>query len=185
MISSANDLSHHFDGYFKVLILDNEVTVDQFVTEPALPWARLTSCDQVFRIGEGYPRPLTAALAGQEELNWDQVSEERIHEALSGLDESVDLIALGNNAGQGLPLAKALPTSLRSGRGIIVYGSSLPERSSYEALGYGRFCTRSDLVSQIVTDAKAARRSPALGFINTIEHNKQNYHTPWRDRDKG
>ena len=185
MISPATDLFHYFDDHFRVLILDNEVTVDVFVANPALPWARLKSSDGVYRIGEGYPRPLTAALADQEKLNWDRVSAARIRESLNGLDETVDLVAVGNNAGQGLPLAEALPVSLRATRGIVVYGRSLPERPAYEALGYGRFCPRSDLVAQIVIDAEAAGRSPALGFINTIEHNEQNYHTPWRSRDKG
>ncbi len=185
MISPATELLHHFDDHFRVLILDNEVTVDAFVADPPLPWARLTSRDGVYRIGEGYPRPLTAAVADQEELNWDRVSEAAIREALSGLDQTIDLVAVGNNAGQGLPLAEALPASLRATRGVVVYGRSLPERPAYEALGYGRFCPRGDLVAHFVMDGKAAGRPPALGFINTIEHNEQNYHTPWRGRERG
>jgi hypothetical protein len=185
MISPATELAHHFDDHFKVLILDNEVTVDAFVADPPLSWARLTSHDGVYRIGEGYPRPLTAAVAAHEEFNWDRVSEAAIREALSGLDETIDLVAVGNNAGQGLPLAEALPVSLRATRGVVIYGSSLPERPAYEALGYGRFCPRSDLVAHFVTDAEAAGRPPALGFINTIEHNDRNYHTQWRGRERG
>ena len=185
MITPATELARHFDGHFRVLILDNEVTVDAFVTDPPLPWARLTASDGVYRIGKGYPTPLTAAEANREELNWDRVSEVAIREALSGLDETIDLVAFGNNAGQGLPLADALPAPLRGMRGVIVYGSSLPERPAYEAAGYGRFCPRSDLVAHLNEAAKATGRPPALGFINTIEHNEQNYHTPWRGRETG
>ena len=185
MTTPATELARHYDGHFRVLILDNEVTVDAFVTDPPLPWARLTARDGVYRIGEGYPTPLTAAEADREELNWDRVSEAAIREALSGLDETIDLVAFGNNAGQGLPLADALPAPLRATRGVVVYGSSLPERPAYEAAGYGRFCPRGDLVAHLNEAARAASRPPALGFINTIEHNEQNYHTPWRGRETG
>ena len=48
-ISLATELARHFDTHFRVLILDNEVTVDAFVTDPPLPWARLTAQDRVYR----------------------------------------------------------------------------------------------------------------------------------------
>ncbi len=185
MTTPATELARHFDGHFSVLILDNEVTVAAFVTDPPLPWARLTARGGVYRIGEGYPTPLTAAEADREELNWDRVSEAAIRAALSGLDETIDLVALGNNAGQGLPLAEALPAPLRATRGVVVYANSLPERPAYEAAGYGRFCPRGDLVAHLNEAADAAGRPPALGFINTIEHNERNYHTPWRGRETG
>ncbi len=183
MTNLAAELATHFDGHFKVLILDNEVTVEAFVIDPPLPWARLTASDGVYRIGEGYPTRLTGAEADREELNWDRVSEAATREALSGLDETIDLVAFGNNAGQGLPLAQSLPAPLRATRGFVVYGSSLPERPAYEAAGYGRFCARGDLIAHIAEAAEAAHRPPALGFINTIEHNERNYHTPWRGRE--
>ena len=185
MTTPATELARHFDGHFRVLILDNEVTVDAFVTDPPLPWARLMARDGVYRIGEGYPTPLTAAEADREELNWDRVSEAAIREALSGIDEAIDLIAFGNNAGQGLPLAEALPEPLRATRGVVVYGSSLPERADYEAAGYRRFCPRGNLVAHLAEAAEAAVRPLALGFINTIEHNERNYHTPWGGRQTG
>ena len=185
MTTPAAELVRHFDRYFRVLILDNEVTVDAFVTDPPLPWARLTERDGVYRIGEGYPRPLTAAQADREELNWDRVSEAAIREALSGIDETIDLVAFGNNAGQGLPLAQSLPAPLRATRGVVVYGSSVPERPTYEAAGYGRFCSRGDLLAHLSKAAEAAGRRPALGFINTIEHNERNYHAPWNGREMG
>ena len=183
MTNLATEFATQFDGHFKALILDNEVTVDAFVTDPPLPWARLTASDGVYRIGEGYPTPLTNAEADREELNWDRVSEAAIREALRGLDQSIDLVAFGNNAGQGLPLAQSLPEPLRATRGFVIYGSSLPERPAYEAAGYGQFCTRGELVAHIAQAAEAAQRPPALGFINTIEHNDRNYHTPWRGRE--
>ena len=178
----AAELARHFAGHFTVLILDNEVTVDAFVTDPPLPWARLTAGNGVYRIGEAYPSRLTAGEADREELNWDQVSEAAICAGLGGLDESIDLVAFGNNAGQGLTLAKALPVALRAERGVVVYGSALPERPAYEAAGYGHFCARGDLIARIAEAAEAAGRPPALGFINTIEHNERNYHTPWPGR---
>ena len=116
-------------------------------------------------------------------MSFAEVSEAAIREALSGLDETIDLVAFGNNAGQGLPFAEALPAPLRAMRGVVVYGSSLPERPAYEAAGYGRFCPRGDLVAHLNEAAKATGRPPALGFINTIEHNDRNYHTPWRGRE--
>ncbi len=185
MTTPAIELARHFDRHFRVLILDNEVTVDAFVTDPPLPWARLTARDGVYRIGEAYPRPLTAAEADREELNWDRVSEAANREALTGHDATIDLVAFGNNAGQGLPLAEALPAPLRATRGVVVYGNSLPERLAYEAAGYGRFCARRDLLAQLAPAADAAGRPLALGFINTIEHNERNYHTPWHGRETG
>ncbi len=185
MTNLAGEFAAHFDGHFTVLILDNEVTVDAFVTDPPLRWARLVASDGVYRIGKGYPTLLTAAEADREELNWDRVSEAAICRALSGLDETVDLVAFGNNAGQGLPLAESLPPPLRATCGFVVYGSSLPERPAYEAAGYGRFCARGDLLAHIAEAAEAAQRPPALGFINTIEHNERNYHTPWHGRETG
>ena len=158
------------------------MTVDAFVTDPPLPWARLTAKDGAYRVGDAYPRLLTASEADREELNWDRVSTAAIRKALSRLDESVDLVAFGNNAGQGLPLAEALPAPLRAARGIVAYGDSLPERGSYAELGYRRFVPRRDFVAQILPAAEAARRPPALGFVNTVEHNERNYHTPWRGR---
>ncbi|MDE0334784.1 MAG: hypothetical protein OXI64_07480 [Defluviicoccus sp.] len=158
------------------------MTVDAFVTDPPLPWARLTANDGAYRVGEAYPRLLTASEADREELNWDRVSTAAIRKALSRLDESVDLVAFGNNAGQGLPLAEALPAPLRAARGIVAYGDSLPERGSYAELGYRRFVPRRDVVAQILPAADAAGRPPALGFVNTVEHNERNYHTPWRGR---
>ena len=183
--SITAELDRCFSGRFKVLILDNEVTVDAFVADPPLPWARLTARGGVYRIGEGYPGTFTAAEAAREELNWDRVSGAAIRAALGGLDETVDFVVFGNNAGQGLPLAETLPASLRAARGVVTYGESLPERASYEALGYRRFCPRRDLVARLAGDAEAAGRPLALGFINTIQHDERNYHAPWRGRQTG
>ena len=181
----AAELDRCFVDRFKALILDNEVTVDAFVADPPIPWARLTARDGVYRIGEGYPGALTAAEAAREELNWDRVSEAALREALESLDETVDIVVLGNNAGQGLPLAAAMPVSLRAARGIVTYGESLPERSSYEILGFRQFCPRRDLVAYLAGAAEAAGRPLALGFINTIQHDERNYHAPWRGRGTG
>lgn len=183
--SIAAELHRCFADRFKVLILDNEVTVDAFVADPPLPWARLVARDGVYRIGEQYPGALTVAEAAREELNWDRVSETAIREALGGLDETVDVVVFGNNAGQGLPLAEALPASLRARHGIVTFGASLPERASYEVLGYRRFCPRSDVAAYLAGAAEAAGRPLALGFINTIQHDERNYHVPWRGHETG
>ena len=175
----SEELTACFPDYFRILILDNEVTVDAFVTDPPLPWARLTAVDGRYGVGAGYPSPLTMDEADREELNWDTVSQSVLCSALEGIGEAVDLIAFGNNAGQGMPLAQALPERLRSDHGAIIYGSSLPEQAVYEAAGYRQFCARADLLSLVSPLAAAAGRPPALAFINTIEHNQQNYHAPW------
>jgi hypothetical protein len=177
-VTPVHNLAAYFDGRFGVLILDNEVTVDAFVADPPLPWARLVAVDGAYRIADGYPTVLTASEADREERNWDRVSNEAICAALAELDESVGLVAFGNNAGQGMPLAAALPAALRPSRGIMMYGRSLPEQPAYEAMGYTRFCPRTGLLALIAT--VAAGRPVALAFINTIEHNERNYHAPWR-----
>ncbi|MGH7809818.1 MAG: hypothetical protein ACREP5_06015, partial [Candidatus Binatia bacterium] len=46
---------------FVALILDNEVTVGEFVTSPPLPWARIVQRGGVFQVADGYPNVLTAA----------------------------------------------------------------------------------------------------------------------------
>lgn len=173
-----SELSSFFAGRFGVLILDNEVTVAHFVAEPPLPWARLIARDGAYRIGEAYPTTLSAAEAVREGLNWDRVSETAIREGLETLGEAADLVVFGNNAGQGLALADALPVSLRAGRGVVVYGRSLPERAAYEAGNYANFRPRAELLNLIGEKAEAAGRPPALAFINTIEHDERNFHAP-------
>jgi len=94
--------------HFVALILDNEVTVGEFVIAPPLPWTRLVQQNGVFQIAGGYPNVLTAAQAKFEMKNWDEVSLPAIRSALAELDGSVDYLLFGNNAGQGLPLAQSL-----------------------------------------------------------------------------
>jgi len=179
IMTIAAQLVDCFADRFRVLILDNEVTVDAFVAAPPLPWVRLIAVDGVYRVAEGYPTVLNEAEADREELNWDRVSETAIKDGLGAVDSAIDLVAFGNNAGQGLPLARALPQVLRAAHGVVIYGSSLPEQPAYEAAGYRRFCARKDLLSVVAPLAARAGRQPALAFINTIEHNERNYHAPW------
>jgi hypothetical protein len=161
---------------FVALILDNEVTVGEFVTTPPLSWTRLVQQDGVFRVMEGYPTVLTAAQAKFEMRNWDQVSLPAISRALAELDGSIDYVVFGNNAGQGLPLAQSLAPNLIGDRAAIIYANSLPEKSAYEGLGYRTFFRRSDTVNRLLEVAKNANRPLALCFINTIQHNEFNYH---------
>lgn len=176
-MSIADALERHFPDHFRILILDNEVTVDAFVTDPPLPWLRLVAADGIYRVADGYPTRLTMAEADREELNWDRVSNTALGQALSELDERVDMVAFGNNAAQGMPLANAYPATLRTPHGTVIYGNSLPEQAAYESMGYAHFCARTNLLA--LAGKASAGRPLALAFINTIEHNDQNYHTPW------
>ena len=163
---------------FVALILDNEVTVGEFVTAPPLPWIRLVQRNGVFQVAEGYPSVLTAAQAKFEMKNWDEVSWPAIARALTELDGAVDYVLFGNNAGQGLPLAQSLAQNLIDDHAAIIYASSLPERSAYEGLGYKAFFRRSEAVARLLALAKNAGKPLALCFVNTIQHNERNYHDP-------
>jgi hypothetical protein len=163
---------------FVTLILDNEVTVGEFVTNPAVSWTRLIQRDGVFEVAEGYPTVLTASQAKFEMRNWDAVSLRDIVRVLEQVDESIDYILFGNNAGQGLPLAKSLPANLVADRAAIIYANSLPEIDFYKKLGYRTFLRRREVASRLLEMAHSTGRSLALCFINTIQHNEFNYHDP-------
>lgn len=163
---------------FVALILDNEVTVGEFVTSPPLSWTRLVQRNDIFQLAEGYPTVLTAAQAKFEMTNWDDVSLPSITRTLSELDASLDYLLFGNNAGQGLALAQNLPANLIGERAAIIYANSLPEKTAYERLGYRTFFRRSEAVARLIELADSKGRPLALGFINTIQHNQFNYHDP-------
>jgi hypothetical protein len=164
--------------HFVALILDNEVTVGEFVATPPLSWTRLVQRNGIFQVGEGYPTVLTSAQAKFEMKNWDEVSLPAILHGLEELDGSVDYILIGNNAGQGLPLSQRLPPPLIGNRAAIIYASNLPQKSAYEGLGYRTFFRRSEAVARLFELAKNTSRPPDLCFINTIQHNAFNYHDP-------
>jgi hypothetical protein len=173
-----NDLQRISADHFVALILDNEVTVGEFVTDPPLPWIRLVQRNGIFGVGEGYPAVLTAAQAKFEMKNWDQVSLSAIEREVADLDSAVDYLLFGNNAGQGLALAQSLAPHLIGERAAIIYAQSLPEQAAYERLGYRSFLRRSDAAARLLDLAKSAGRPLALCFINTIQHNRFNYHDP-------
>ncbi|MGH7795879.1 MAG: hypothetical protein ACREQ2_13480 [Candidatus Binatia bacterium] len=158
--------------------MDNEVTVGEFVTAPPLPWTRLVQRNGVFQVADGYPNVLTAEQAKFEMKNWDQVSLPTIMRHLAELDDGVDYVLFGNNAGQGLPLARSLAPSMTGNRAAIIYANSLPEKSAYDRLGYKAYFRRSHAVARLLDLAKTAGRPLALCFINTIQHNQSNYHDP-------
>jgi hypothetical protein len=110
--------------------------------------------------------------------DWDEVSLACIARTLAELDEPVDYVLFGNNAGQGLPLAQSLPPNLIRDRAAIIYANTLPEINAYERLGYRNFFRRSEAASRLLELAKNANRPLALYFINTIQHNEFNYHRP-------
>ena len=168
----------YFKDHFVVLILDNEVTVDHFVTNPPLPWIRMVEQDGMYGVAADYPTKLTSEQAELERLNWDKVLHRVILQALDDLGGGVDYVVFGNNAGQGFPLAQRLPSHWRTQKAAVIYGSSLPEQEIYEAEGYQTFCARSDLLTHVRILAESAGRPLALAFINTIQHNEANFHTP-------
>jgi hypothetical protein len=163
---------------FAALILDNEVTVSHFVISPPLTWTRLTERSGLYEFALGYPCSLTMEQAHREMKNWDAVSLQGIKDTLKELDDSVDYVLIGNNAGQGLPLAQSLPQKFIGSQAAIIYGDSLPEINDYQNMGYRSFFRRSDAASRLLELAKNAGRPLALFFINTIQHNELNYHRP-------
>ena len=175
----ADQINRLFPGCFTVLILDNEVTLDAFITDPPLKWARLVNQNGQYTIPKIYPTSMTKDESDREEMNWDRVDLAVLRTNLKELDHSVDLVAIGNNASQGLPLAEDLPPTIRSDNAAVIYGTTLPEQAIYQAIGYKTFCTRDDLLK---TAAQRTEKEIALCFINTIEHNDQNYHAPWTPR---
>jgi len=165
-------------NYFVALILDNEVTVSHFVTAPALPWLRLIQRAGIYRVADGYPSRLTAEQAQFEMTNWDEVSWPAIQRLLGQVGAHVDYVVIGNNAGQGLPLARSLPGELVNRRAAVIYAQRLPELAEYQQLGYRIFWRRDEAVVQLLDLARSAARPLALVLINTIQHNETNYHSP-------
>jgi hypothetical protein len=165
-------------NYFLGWLVDNEVTVGHFVTEPPLPWLRLVQRAGVFQIAEGYPNHLTAGQAHFEMTNWDEVSLPAIQELLTQVDDAADYLVIGNNAGQGLPLARSLSGDLARRRAAVIYARGLPELEQYEQLGYRVFWRRDQAVIHLLDLAHNAGRPLALAFVNTIQHNETNYHSP-------
>jgi hypothetical protein len=172
------ELSLLFRGQYGVLILDNEVTVGDFATRPPLRWSRLIQPDGNYRVAEGYPVPLTLEQTRKEMEIWDQVSISGIIQTLGDLRDSVDYVVIGNNAGQGFPLARSVPQGFRETRAAIIFGESLPEIREYENEGYRTFLKRKTLVSHLTRLAIEVKRPLALVFINTIQHDASNYHDP-------
>ena len=181
-MSISSEINENLHQCFTVLILDNEVTLDAFVTEPALKWLRLLNTGGAYKTPDQYPTRLTKQESDREEMNWDKVNLDHLQAEMAHLNNSIDLVAIGNNASQGLPLARALPTTLRKNNAAIIYGASLPEHSIYQGLGYQNFWPREKLIEIVRPLAQNDKGKIGLAFINTIEHNELNYHTPWSAR---
>lgn len=164
--------------HFVALILDNEVTVGEFVIAPPLSWTRWVQRKGIFQVAEGYPTVLTVTQAKFEMRNWDEVSLPAIMRVLAELDDAPNYVLIGNNAGQGFPLAQSLPSNLIAHRAAIIYANSLPQKSAYEKLGYRTFFRRSEAVTRLLELARHRSRPLVLCFINTIQHNEFNYHDP-------
>ena len=174
----AAELAARRTNHYLALLLDNEVTVGELITQPPLHWTRCIQRGGVFQVAEGYPTLLTEAQAKLEMRNWDEVSLKAIIAALPALAESVDYIVVGNNAGQGLPLAQSLPSNLIGEHAAVVYAESLPQMSRYQKIGFRDFFRRSEAAERLVELARKSQRPLELLFINTIQHNETNYHDP-------
>jgi hypothetical protein len=174
----AAELTARRTSHFLALILDNEVTVGEFVIEPPLRWTRCIQRGGVFEVAEGYPTLLNGAQAKLEMRNWDDVSLTAITAALPGLAESVDYMVFGNNAGQGFPLAQSLPSNLIDDHAAIIYAEILPQMSRYQKIGFRNFFRRNEATERLVDLATKSQRPLELLFINTIQHNETNYHDP-------
>ena len=145
------DLSEHKTKHFVALILDNEVTVGEFVMQPPLPWTRFIQREGVFQIAEGYPTILTEAQAKVEMRNWDNVSLEAILRAVPELSHSVDYMLFGNNAGQGFPVAQSLPKDSIPDHAAIIYAQNLPQLTGYQNIGYRNFFRRSEATARLLS----------------------------------
>ena len=174
----AAELAARRSDRFLALILDNEVTVAEFVTHPPIQWTRCIQRGGIFQVAEGYPTLLTEAQGKLEMRNWDDVSLKAIIAVLPALGESVDYIIFGNNAGQGFPLAQSLPSNLIAEHAAVVYAESLPQMSRYQKIGFRNFFRRSEAAERLVEQARKSERPLELLFINTIQHNETNYHDP-------
>jgi len=177
-MSLGTAISRILANQFVTLILDNEVTVGHFVTSPPLPWFRVTQRDGQYQVPQGPPVLLTAEQTKIEMKTWDEVSLQGIVSALKELGDSVDYVLIGNNAGQGLPLAQGLPQNLIVDHAGIIYGVSLSERNVYEQMGYRSFFPRAKAIANLLELAKGRGQPLSLVFINTIQHNEFNYHDP-------
>jgi hypothetical protein len=177
-MSIGNEISQLLADQFVTLILDNEVTVGHFVTSPPLSWTRVAQVKGQYQVPQVPPVLLTAEQTKIEMKVWDEVSLQGIVSALKELGDSVDYVLIGNNAGQGLPLAQGLPQNLIVEQAGIIYGESLPEKKVYEQMGYGSFYPRAKAIANLFELAKNKGRPLSLVFINTIQHNEFNYHDP-------
>ena len=119
-MSISTELSQYWQDRFVVLILDNEVTLEHFVTEPALPWARMVHSAGDYRVAEGYPKVLDGNQAKHEMKNWDQVNPGGIGSVLERREQGVDCFVVGNNAGQGLPMASVLDNTRRATEAVVI-----------------------------------------------------------------
>ena len=178
MDSLATQLRKAKTEQFVALILDNEVTVGEFVADPPLPWTRIVQQAGIFQFAKGYPTCLTAEQGTFEMKNWDAVSLAGMMHTLAQLNDEVDYVVIGNNAGQGLPLAQAVPAELRSTQAGIIYAAGLPEQNVYERLGYRSFYKRGEAAARLAALAERDNRPLALYFMNSIQHNDLNYHDP-------
>src|SRR5207245_11775213 len=104
----AIELSQPWANQFVALIMDNEVTVGEFVTTPPVPWSRLMQRNGILQIAEGCPTLLTSKQAKFEMINWDEVSLTAIVGALEELGGTVDYVLYGSNACLSLPHAMYL-----------------------------------------------------------------------------
>ena len=109
--------------------------------------------------------------------NWDEVSLPAIMRGLAELGRGVGCVVFGNNAGQGLPLAQSLAPSLISEAPRLSTPRVFPSGAPTSNSATGHF---SDGARRRHDCSLSPEKRPALvtRFVNTIQHNRHNYHDP-------
>ena len=70
----STELSQYWQDRYIALILDNEVTVGNFVAEPPLPWTRMVYSSGDYCVQKDHRTVLDDGQAKREIKNWDQVN---------------------------------------------------------------------------------------------------------------
>ena len=85
----SKELSQYGQDRYIALILDNEVTVGNFVAEPPMPWTRMVHSSDDYCVQKDYPTVLDDGQAKREMKNWDQGNRDRtwiVSSSLTTLD---------------------------------------------------------------------------------------------------
>ncbi len=121
---------------------------------------------------------LNAALGKAEMRNWDEVSLHGMVRTLAELTDAVDYVVIGNNAGQGLPLAQAVPQALRA-TPRESFRQQLARTERLRTVGLSEFLSPLRDFAALARGGGSDRAGRwRLYFMNSIQHNTMNYHDP-------